>query len=224
MRKKDTILTNEERDVLLLVGPHGKHLNNSEIAQLLGISVSRVKTVIHQACVKLGAHNRIEAIFFAMKRGEISINEFYSLDEIAELLRPLGPDTLNRISRLMRQGPEHGYSPREDEQTIPADRRQDGILRDSERDVLVLAGRGLTNTEIADRLYMSVGSVRVFLNRANTKLGANNRYEATVLALIQREIGLGEIFSLNELLQLLAPLGAESIDSMAQQQNQELAQ
>ena len=224
MQTKSTILTREERDVLLLVGPHGKHLNNTEIAQRLDVSVSKVKTLIHQACVKLGAHNRIEAVFFAMRRGEISLNEFYSHDELAEILSPLGIDTLIRIAHLIRQQLEHGYLPRKDEQIILTDRRKGGILTNRERDVLVLAGRGLTNIEIADRLYMSIGSVRVFLNRANIKLGAHNRYEANVMALIYREIGLGEIFSLNEIVQLLAPLGAESIEKMAQQQNPKLGQ
>ena len=119
---------------------------------------------------------------------------------------------------------EQEHAPDQDAPIIPTDRRRDGILTNRERDVLVLAGRGLTNTEIADRLYMSIGSVRVFLNRANTKLGAHNRYEAAVLALIQREIGLGEIFSLNEVVQLLAPLGAGSIEKIAKQQNHKLGQ
>jgi len=88
MKTKSTVLTKEERDILILgtIHPRGKHLSNSEIGQRLGISVSRVKNLIHHACVKLEAHNRIEAIFFAMKRGEISLNEVYSLDELAEIL------------------------------------------------------------------------------------------------------------------------------------------
>jgi ATP/maltotriose-dependent transcriptional regulator MalT len=50
MITKDPILTKEERDILILVAVHpsGKHLSNSEIGQRLGITVTRVKTQIHQ--------------------------------------------------------------------------------------------------------------------------------------------------------------------------------
>jgi DNA-binding CsgD family transcriptional regulator len=224
MQTKSTVLTREERDILILGALHGQHLSNSEIGQRLGISVSRVKNLIHQACVKLEAHNRIEAIFFAMRRGEISLNEVYSLDELAEILSSLSPDMLRRIAYLVRQELEHGYLPQKNEQTILTDRRQDSILTKRERDVLILAGRGLTNIEIADRLYISISAVRTFLNRACTKLGACRRADAVVLALKHREISVGEITSLNEVVQGLAPLGAESVEKIAQLLNQKLGQ
>ncbi len=225
MKTKSTVLTREERDILIMVARHGQHLSNTEIARRLGISVSRVKTILHQACIKLGAHNRNEAIFFAiMKRGEISPTEVYSLDELAEILSSLGPDTLRRIAHLVRQELEHGHLPGKDEQIIPTDRRQDTILTKRERDVVILAGRALTNKEIADRLYISISAVRTFLNRACTKLGARKRADALVLALKRREITIGEIFSLNELIQTLAPMGAESVEKMAQLLDQKLGQ
>jgi DNA-binding CsgD family transcriptional regulator len=225
MKTKSTVLTKEERDILIMVARHGQHLSNTEIARRLGISVSRVKTILHQASIKLGAHNRNEAIFFAiMKRGEISPTEVYSLDELAEILSSLGPDMLRRIAHLVRQVLEYGHLPVKDEQVIPTDRRQDTILTKRERDVVILVGRGLTNKEIADRLCITIGTVGIFLNRVCTKLGACRRADALVLALKQREISVGEIFSLNELLQILAPLGAESIEKMAQLLNQKLGQ
>lgn len=225
MKTKSTVLTKEERDILILAALHGQHLNNAEIAQRLGISVSRVKTLIHQACVKLDAHNRNEALFFAiMKRREISPTEFYSLDELAEILISLSPDMLRRIAHLVRQELEHGQLPGKEEQIICTDRRQDAILTKRERDVLILVTRGLTNKEIADRLCISISAVRTFLNQACTKLGARKRADALVLALKQREISLGEIFSLNEVVQSLAPLGAESIEKIAQLLSQKLGQ
>ena len=150
-----------------------------------------------------------------MKRGEINITEFLPLDELAELLSALGPDKLREIADLMRRELEHGRHPEKDEQIIRVDRRQDGILTNRERDVLVLAAHGLTNLEIADRLCISASAVRTFFNRASTKLGARKRTDAVLLALKQREISPGEITSLDELLQLL-PLGAESFEKMAQ--------
>jgi len=226
MKTKSTVLTREERDILILgtINPRGEHLSNTEIGQRLGISVSRVKTLIHQACVKLEAHNRIEAIFFAMRRGEISLNEVYSLDELAEILSSLSPDMLRRIAHLVRQELEHGHLPRKDEQIISTDRRRDTTLTKRERDVIILAGRGLTNVEIADRLYISISAVRTFLNRACTKLGARRRSDAVVLALKQREIGVGEITSIDEVVQGLAPLGADSLEKMAKLRNRKLGQ
>jgi DNA-binding CsgD family transcriptional regulator len=226
MKTKSTVLTKEERDILILAAPHsgGKHLSNADIAQRLGISVSRVKTLIHQACLKLEAHNRSEAIVFALKRGEISLNEVYSLDELADLFSSLSPDMLRRIAHLVRQELEQGYLPGEDEQIICLDRRQDTTLTKRERDVLILAGRGFTNKEIADRLYISPDAVRNFLNRACRKLGACKRADAVFLALKQREITMGEIGSLNEVVQGLAPLGAETIEKIAQLLAQKLGQ
>ena len=226
MKTKSTVLTTEERDILILgtINPRGEHLSNIEIARRLGMSVNRVKTLIHQACVKLEAHNRIEAIFFAMRRGEISLNEVYSMDELAEILSSLSPDMLRRIAHLVRQELEYGHFPEKDEQIISTDRRRDTILTRRERDVIILAGRGLTNVEIADRLYISLSAVRTFLNRACTKLGARRRADAVVLALKQREIGVGEITSLDEVVQGLAPLGAESLEKMAKLRNRKLGQ
>ena len=224
MKMKSTILTKEERDILILAALHGQHLNNAEIAQRLGMSVKRVKTLIHQACIKLGAHNKNEAVVSAIKRGAISPTEFFSLDELAELFCSFSPDMLTRIAQLVRQEVEHGQPPQVDEQIICGARRQDSVLTKSERDVLILAGRGLTNKEIADRLCLANGTVRVFLNRAWTKLGASNRAEAVVLALKQREITVGEIASLNEIVQYFAPLGAESVEKMAQLLDQKLEQ
>lgn len=224
MKTKSTLLAKEERDILILAALHGQHLSNAEIAQRLGMSVKRVKTLIHQACIKLGAHNKNEAVVSAIKRGAISPTEFFSLDELAELLCSVSPDMLTRIAQLVRRKVEHGQPPVGDEQIICGARRQESVLTKSERDVLIFAGRGLTNKEIADRLCLSNGTVRVFLNRAWTKLGAGNRAEAVILALKQREISVGEIASLNEIVQYFAPSGAESVEKIAQLLDQKLEQ
>jgi DNA-binding CsgD family transcriptional regulator len=226
MKTKSTVLTKEERDILILgtVHPRGKHLSNNEIAQRLGIPVSKVKNLIHQACVKLGAHSRNEAGFFALIRGDISINELYSLNELAQILSSLSPDTLRRIAHIVRQDLAHGLLSGKDEHIVLGDRRQNSVLTQRERDVLILVCRGLTNKEIADRLYISLSAVRTFLNRACTKLGASSRDNAVVLALKQGEISVGEILSLNEVVQGLAPLGAESIERIAQLLHQKLGQ
>jgi DNA-binding CsgD family transcriptional regulator len=226
MSTKSTVLTGEEREVIILcaIHPHDRHLSNSEIAQRLGVSISKVKRLIHQACLKLEAHNRNEAIYFAVRRGEINLNEAYSLDELAEMLRSSSPVMLRRIAHLLRQELEYWYVSGKDEKIICTERRQDTILTKRERDVLILSMRGLTNKEIADRLYISIGSVMIFLNRACRKLGARKRADAIDLALRQGEIGLDEITSFDELLRVLVPLGAESIEKVAQLLDQRFGQ
>jgi DNA-binding CsgD family transcriptional regulator len=214
---RNPILTKEERDILILTAVHPglKHLSISEIGQRLGISVTRVKTHIHQACIKLGADNRNEAVLLAMKRGEINLNELLSLDELAEILSSVDPDLLRAIANLVRSKLVVKTVP-ELNQIIPLDRRRAGLLTNRERDVLILASHGLTNTEIAESLCMSTSAVRTFLNRAFTKLGARKKADAIQLALKQREISVSEISSPDELANFLAPLGAESIEKMAQ--------
>jgi DNA-binding NarL/FixJ family response regulator len=55
-------------------------------------------------------------------------------------------------------------------------------LTDRERQVLRLAGDGLSNADIAARLHLSDGTVRNYLSEAIRKLGATNRTAAARLA------------------------------------------
>ncbi|MFE9424912.1 response regulator [Kitasatospora sp. NPDC006697] len=55
-------------------------------------------------------------------------------------------------------------------------------LTSREVDVLRLVGRGLSNPEIAERLLVSVATVKTHLNRAMAKLNVSSRAQAVVLA------------------------------------------
>lgn len=55
-------------------------------------------------------------------------------------------------------------------------------LSERERQVLRLAGEGLSSGDIAGRLYLSEGTVRNYLSCAIGKLGAANRVEAARIA------------------------------------------
>ncbi|MFC4065469.1 response regulator [Actinoplanes subglobosus] len=57
-----------------------------------------------------------------------------------------------------------------------------GGLTDREKEVLVLVAHGLSNDEIAERLYVSPLTAKTHVNRAMTKLGIRDRAQLVVLA------------------------------------------
>jgi DNA-binding NarL/FixJ family response regulator len=60
--------------------------------------------------------------------------------------------------------------------------RQLAVLTDRERQVLGLVGDGLSNDEIAGRLYLSPATARTHVSRIMTKLAARDRAQLVVLA------------------------------------------
>lgn len=213
----EPILTEEERDILILTSNHpgAKHLTNQEISQRLGITIARVKTLMHQACEKLGADNRNEAVVLAMQRREIKLDDLFTVGELAEILCTVDPAILQRIAGCISEGRKPDLESEMIERFKVPGRRRDGVLTEREGDVLALIGLGLSNTEIAERLFLSPSAVRTFLNRAFTKLGARKRADALQLALKRREIGVGEIYPIEDFIDYLTPIGAAAIQEIA---------
>ncbi len=83
----------------------------------------------------------------------------------------LGPEVTRRLIEDFIRGPEPGSLP-----------PQLGELTDREREVLVLIARGLSNAEIAQRLYLGETTVKTHITRILAKLGLRDRVQAVVLA------------------------------------------
>ncbi|MFE3955408.1 response regulator [Nocardia sp. NPDC059091] len=64
----------------------------------------------------------------------------------------------------------------------PAPAAEFSALTDREREVMILVAEGLTNAEIADRLYMSPATARTHVSRILVKLGARDRTQLVVMA------------------------------------------
>ena len=71
------------------------------------------------------------------------------------------------------------FAARPDPTAVPAEL---GSLTEREREVLVLVGRGLSNTEIAEELFLGETTVKTHLGHVVQKLGLRDRVAAVVLA------------------------------------------
>lgn len=64
-------------------------------------------------------------------------------------------------------------------------------LTDREKEVLELVATGITNREVAQKLFISVNTVKVHLRNVYTKLGADSRTEATMIAVREGWLDVG---------------------------------
>jgi DNA-binding CsgD family transcriptional regulator len=95
-------------------------------------------------------------------------------------------------------------------------RFQDTILTPREREVVSLVGRGLTNQEIGRQLCITTSAVKISLHQASTKLKARNRAQLVILALKKGAVDPRELYSVEELADLLASLDPEAMETIAQ--------
>ncbi len=97
LEPRECLLTQGERDVLTQVA---RGLSNGEIAELLAYSTSAVRLFLHRASTKLGARNRAQTVLLALRKGAIKPQDIYSLEELADLLASLGPESIEAVARL----------------------------------------------------------------------------------------------------------------------------
>ncbi|WP_338491139.1 response regulator transcription factor [Streptomyces sp. SJL17-4] len=102
------------------------------------------------------------------------------LDDILAAVRVVASgDALIAPSVTRRLIKEFTARPR----TAPAEprRRAEGIT-DREREVLTLVGRGLSNTEVAAALHISVATAKTYVTRLLAKLDARDRVQLVIIA------------------------------------------
>jgi DNA-binding NarL/FixJ family response regulator len=107
------------------------------------------------------------------------------------LLKDVGPEALLDGVRVVAAG-EALLAPRVTRRLIeqysrrpegvPRDDRALAVLTEREREVLALVGKGLSNREIAERLYMSPATAKTHVVRAMAKLHARDRAQLVVIA------------------------------------------
>ncbi|WP_413450400.1 response regulator transcription factor [Georgenia phoenicis] len=104
------------------------------------------------------------------------------------LLKDVTPEDLRRGIRLVASG-EALLSPaatRTVMHALSVGHRVDPTpikdLTEREREVLALVGRGLSNAELATRLFLSPATARTYVSRLLTKLGARDRAQLVALA------------------------------------------
>lgn len=66
--------------------------------------------------------------------------------------------------------------------SIQNEGKQPGVLTKREKEVLILMGQGLTNSRIAEKLYLSNSTVRVHIYNILDKLGLSDRNQAVIYA------------------------------------------
>ena len=90
--------------------------------------------------------------------------------------------TRRLIERFIGDQPESG---------VPAPAMLD-VLTAREREVLTLIARGLSNAEIAQRLFLSEGTVKTHVSRVLAKLGLRDRLQAVILAYEAGVVRIGQ--------------------------------
>ena len=102
--------------------------------------------------------------------------------------------------------------------------RENYALSQRERETLILAARGMTNREIAERLCTSTSTVKAIIHQACIKLGTRSRGQAIIVVLRRGIVRTDEMYSLDELADMLGSLGAQTIGEIAQIVNQKFGQ
>jgi len=99
------------------------------------------------------------------------------LKAVADGAAYLSPKVAQRVITELSAGAGGGRMAR-----AAAAKEQLDVLSPREREVLALVGAGLSNAEIAGRLFLVEGTVKAYVSAVLTRLGVKNRVQAAIVA------------------------------------------
>ncbi|MGW1754790.1 response regulator [Streptomyces mirabilis] len=103
-----------------------------------------------------------------------------ALDDIIGAIRVVAAGDALIAPSVTRRLIQDFTSARSSEPARP--RRDLAAITDREREVLTLVGTGLSNAEIAERLFISVATAKTYLTRLLSKLDARDRVQLVIIA------------------------------------------
>ncbi|MEO3826827.1 response regulator transcription factor [Actinomadura sp. B10D3] len=151
-----------------------------------GIEATRRITTAH--VLMLTTFDDDEYVYGSLRAGAAGfLVKDMALEEILAAIRVVANgDALIAPSVTRRLIAEFAARPEPRSEPAPEPRRADGVT-DREREVLTLVGRGMSNAEIAEELYISVATAKAHVARLLAKLGARDRVQLVIAAY---ELGL----------------------------------
>lgn len=121
----------------------------------------------------LSGHGDIQMAVNAMSKGALTFLE-----------KPVDPERLNQeVTRAVKLGIRRA----EEANELNALKRRYRQLTNREKEVLSLVAEGLTNKEIADRLELSVPTIKMHRSRASEKLAMDSVAEITRALILLNE-------------------------------------
>jgi len=121
-----------------------------------------------------------DSVYGALRAGAAGfLVKDMALDDILAAIRVvaagdglIAPSVTRRLIRHFAAGRPPAAAPR----------REISAITDREREVLALVGGGLSNAEIAGRLFISVATAKTYVTRLLAKLDARDRVQLVIIA------------------------------------------
>jgi len=190
----------EQPDVIILDLDLGKTSGHDCLEELTSASPqSRVLVLtglhdldLHQAAISRGAMGLVrkleaaEVLVQAIKKvhaGEVWLDGLLMARLLEELWKMRERENSSHTSAPLNS--ERHLSQRSElsaKQVSPEEIAKIALLTDRERELVTLIGEGLRNQQIADRLRISVITVRHHLSSIFSKLGVSDRFELAIYA------------------------------------------